>query len=175
MWPHLIFNIVTDQVFAQLLINFCLQRAAMGKPNIIGIVSHQSENGRLEKEKDSEVLLKTEREKLVDFSLNRGTLLRTRPCSTKNIRIDQDFPKEKGDENKENLLGDEDATIVISSDEEEDAKKGNDEQMFEDLKRRAYQFLDQFFDKNPSMLAELKAKLEVGFILFKGLKLNPIP
>ena len=170
MWPHLIFNIVTDQVFAQLLINFCLQRAAMGKPNIIGIVSHQNENGRLEKEKDSEVLLKTEREKLVDISFNRGTLLRTRPCSTKNIRIDQDFPKEKGDENKENLLGDDDATIVISSDEEEDAKKGNDEKMFEDLKRRAYQFLDQFFDKNPSMLAELKAKLEVGFVILKGLK-----
>ena len=169
MCPHLIFSVVTDQVFAQLLINFCLQRAAMGKPNIIGIVSHQSENGRLEKEKDSEVPLKSEREKLVNISFNRGTLLRTRPCSTKNIRIDQDFPKEKGDENKENLLGDEDATIVISSDEEEDAKKGND------LKRRAYQFLDQFFDKNPSMLAELRAKLEVGFILFKGLKLNPIP
>jgi len=135
----------------------------MGKPNIIGIVSHQSENGRLEKEKDSEVPLKSEREKLVDISFNRGTLLRTRPCSTKNIRIDQDFPKEKGDENKENLLGDDDATIVISSDEEEDAKKGNDEKRFdfEDLKRRAYQFLDQFFDKNPSMLAELKAKLEM--------------
>ena len=67
--------------------------------------------------------------------------------------------------------------LVISSDEEEDAKKGNDEKRFdfEDLKRRAYQFLDQFFDKNPSMLAELRAKLEVGFILFKGLKLNPIP
>ena len=172
MCPHLIFSVVTDQVFAQLLINFCLQRAAMGKPNIIGIVSHQSENGRLEKEKDSEVPLKAEREKLVAISFNRGTLLRTRPCSSKNIRIDQDFPKEKGDENKENLLGDDDATIVISSDEEEDAKKGNDEKRCEDLKRRAYQFLDQFFDKNPSMLAELKAKMEVVFVILKGLKLT---
>jgi len=133
----------------------------MGKPNIIGIVSHQSDNGRLEKEKDGGVPLKAEREKLVDISLNRGTPLRTRPCSTKNIRIDQDFPKEKGDENKENLHGDDDATIVISSDEEEDAKKGSDEKGLEDLKSRAYQFLDQFFDKNPWLLAELKAKLEM--------------
>jgi len=132
----------------------------MGKPNIIRVVSHQSQSGRVEKEKDGGVLLKKGRGKFVDIS-NQRTLLRTRPCSTKSIRIDEGFSQEKCDENKENLLSDDDdATIVISSDEES-AKEGDDEKTFEDLKRRAYQFLDQFFDENPSLLAaEVKAKSE---------------
>ena len=62
---------------------------------------------------------------------------------------------------------DEDGAIVISSDEEEkEVEEENDEKegKFEDLKRRAYQFLDQFFEQNPSMLAELKARLEVHLL-----------
>ena len=62
----------------------------MGKPNIIRVVSHQSQSGRVEKEKDGGVLLKKGRGKFVDIS-NQRTLLRTRPCSTKSIRIDEGF------------------------------------------------------------------------------------
>ena len=138
----------------------------MGKSNVIEIVSHQNKNERVEREKYSGVELKAGRDKLVDISFNQATLLR-KPGSLKKNTIDEDFAKEKGDENKENLLGDDDATIVIiSSDDEEDEKK---ETRFEDLKRRAFQFLDQFFEENPSMLAELKAKLEVRFILLHWL------
>ena len=140
-----------------------LQITTMGKSNIVEIVSNQSSNERLEK--DSGEKLKAGREKLVDISFNQDKIL-SKSCRSKKEKVDKTLTKKKDEGNEENLPDYDDGAIVISSDEEEKVEEENDEKeaRFEDLKRRAYQFLDQFFEQNPSMLAELKAKLEVQLL-----------
>ena len=134
-----------------------MQITTMGKSNIVEIVSNQSSNERLEK---------VSAEKLVDISFNQDKIL-SKSCRPKKETVDKTLTKKKDEGNKENLPDDDDdGAIVISSDEEEKVEEEKDEKeaRFEDLKRRAYQFLDQFFEENPSMLAELKAKLEVQLL-----------
>ena len=140
-----------------------LQITTMGKSNIVEIVSNQSSNERLEK--DSGEKLKAGREKLVDISFNQDKIL-SKSCMSKKEKVDKTLTKKEDEGNEENLPDYDDGAIVISSDEEEKVEEENDEKevRFEDLKRRAYQFLDQFFEQNPSMLAELKAKLEVQLL-----------
>ena len=140
-----------------------LQITTMGKSNIVEIVSNQSSNERLEK--DSGEKLKAGREKLVDISFNQDKIL-SKSCRSKKEKVDKTLTKKKDEGNEEDLPDYDDGAIVISSDEEEKVEEENDEKeaRFEDLKRRAYQFLDQFFEQNPSMLAELKAKLEVQLL-----------
>ena len=136
----------------------------MSKSNVVKILSNQSSNERLEKD-SAEKLRKTGREKLVDISFNQ---ILSKSCSRpKKETVDKSLSKKKDEGNKENLPDDDDIAIVISSDEEEkEVEEENYEKKFEDLKRRAYHFLDQFFEENPSMLAELKAKLEVELLKF---------
>jgi len=119
-------------------------------------MGNQSSNERLEKDSAEN----TGREKLVDISFNQILSKSRRPRTE---TVDKSLSKKKDEGNKENLPDDDDdGAIVISSDEEEkEVEEENYEKKFEDLKRRAYQFLDQFFEENPSMLAELKAKLEM--------------
>ena len=149
----------------------------MGKSNIIDIVSHQTDFGGLEKEIANGVRLKAGlggREKLAATAATseKGPVVRESD-SSKNT-IGQNFMKDGVIGNK---LPDDDSFIEISSDEDE-AKVNEEthekEVNFFDLKRRAYQFLDHFFEDNLALMTELRTTLEVVFFPH-GLKLIIFP